>query len=128
MRAKHETEKGFTIVEVLIAVSVLTIGILAVCSMQVSATWGNTFAGRQTEGSTIALDRLEKLMALSYDNTDLAAGSHTDPSPPNGYNVAWEVVDDSPLDNAKRIIVTVTWTSHGRQKNVSVERIVPRII
>ena len=128
MRAKIQTDKGFTIVEVLIAISILTIGILAVSSMQVSAIWGNSFAGRQTEGSTIALDRLEKLMALSYDNTDLAAGSHTDPSPPSGYSVVWEVEDDSPLDNVKRIIVTVTWTSHGRQKDVSVERIVPRMI
>ncbi len=128
MRAKLETDKGFTILEVLIAISVLTIGILAVSSMQVSAIWGNAFAIRQTEGTTIALDRLEKIMSLSYENTDLAAGSHTDPSPPSGYSVVWNVADDSPLNNAKRVIVTVTWTGHGVQKDVSLERIVPRIM
>jgi type IV pilus assembly protein PilV len=128
MRTKLETEKGFTIIEVLIAISVLTIGILAVSTMQVSAIRGNAFASRQTEGTTLALDRMEKIMSLSYENTDLAAGNHTVPSPPSGYTVVWNVSDDSPLNNAKRIIVTVTWTGHGVQRNVSVERIVPRII
>lgn len=128
MRAKLETEKGFTMIEVIIAISVLTIGILAVSSMQVSAIRGNSFAGRQSEGTTIALDRLEKLMSLSYGDADLAAGSHTAPSPSSRYTVAWNVSDDSPMDNAKRVIVTVRWTAHGAQKNVSSERIIPRMM
>jgi prepilin-type N-terminal cleavage/methylation domain-containing protein len=128
MRAKIKTEKGFTIIEVMIAVSVLAIGLLGVSSMQVSSMWGNAFARQQTEGATIALDRMEKLMSLSYDNTELDAGSHSDLSPPNGYSVVWEVENNSPLDNTKRVIVTVTWINHGVQKNVSVERFVPRII
>jgi type IV pilus modification protein PilV len=128
MRAKSETEKGFTIIEVLIAVSILAIGILAVSTMQVSSIRGNAFASRQTEGATIALDRMEKLMSLSYENTDLAGGSHSDPSPPNGYSVVWDVENDSPLDNTKRVIVTVMWIGHGVQRDISVERIIPRII
>jgi type IV pilus assembly protein PilV len=128
MRAKLETDKGFTILEVLIAISVLAIGILAVASMQVSAIRGNAFASLQTEGTTIVLDRMEKLMSLSYGDADLAAGSHTDPSPPSGFSVVWNIEDDSPLNNAKRVIVTVTWTDHGAQKDISVERILPRII
>ena len=128
MKAIFETEKGFTIIEVIIAISVLTVGILAVSSMQVSAIRGNAFASRQTEGTTIALDRLEKLMSLSYGDTDLAAGSHTAPSPSSRYIVVWNVSDDSPLNNAKRVIVTVTWTGHGVQKNLSVERIIPRMM
>ncbi len=128
MKAKLEPEKGFTIIEVLIAVSVLTIGILAVSTMQVSSIRGNAFASRQTEGTTIALDRLEKLMSLSYGDANLAAGSHTAPSPSSRYTVVWNVSDDSPLDNAKRVIVNVRWTAHGAQKNVSVERIIPRMM
>jgi hypothetical protein len=71
---------------------------------------------------------MEKLMSLTYDDADLAAGGHTDPSPPSGYSVVWDVADDSPLNDAKRVNVTVTWTDHGAQKDVSLERIVPRII
>ena len=128
MRSKLESESGFTLIEVIIAISVLTIGILAVASMQVSAIRGNSFAIRQTESTTIALDRMEKIMALSYEDAELAAGSHTDPSPPSRYGVVWNVAADSPLNNAKRVTVMVTWTDHGTNKTVSLERIVPRII
>lgn len=127
MKAKLQADRGFTLLEVIVAISILTVGILAVASMQSSAIWGNAFASRQTEGSTIALDRTEKLMALPYEDADLAAGSHTDPSPPSGYSVTWSVTDDSPLSNAKRVTVTVTWRYHVAQKSVSVERIIPRI-
>jgi prepilin-type N-terminal cleavage/methylation domain-containing protein len=128
MRAKLKTENGFTIIEVLIAITVLTIGILAVSSMQVYAIRSNAFASHQTQGTTMALDRLEKLMSLSYDDSDLAAGNHTDPSPPSEFSIAWDVEDNTPLDNAKRVKVTVRWTDHGIQKYVSVERIIPRMI
>ena len=128
MKAELRSEKGFTILEVFIAITVLSIGILAVASMQVSAMWGNNFAGRQTEGTTIALDRMEKLMSLSYQDPDLSSGNHIDPDPPSGYSVVWNVQDDTPLNNAKRVNVTVKWASHGAQRAVSVERIIPKII
>ena len=128
MRARIQTENGFTIVEVLIAISILTIGILAVSSMQVYAIRSNAFASHQTQGTTMALDRLEKLMSLPYDDSNLVAGSHTDPSPPNKFSIAWDVEDNVPMDNAKRVKVTVRWTDHGIQKYISVERIIPRII
>jgi type IV pilus assembly protein PilV len=128
MKTVFRTEKGFTILEVLIAISVLSIGILAVASMQVSAMWGNNFAARQTEATTIALDRTEKLLSLSYQATDLSSGNHTDSNPPNGYSIVWNVEDDTPLNNSKRVRVTVKWSSHGAQKAVSVERIIPKMI
>ena len=128
MKAKLKTDNGFTIIEVLIAISVLTIGILAVSSMQVYAIRSNAFASYQTQGTTLALDRLEKLMSRPYGDSDLTAGTHTDPSPPSKYSVVWDVEDNSPLANAKRVKVTVTWTDHGMQKHVSVERIIPRMI
>ena len=128
METVFRTEKGFTILEVLIAISVLSIGILAVASMQVSAMWGNNFAARQTEGTTIALDRMEKLLSLSYQAADLSSGNHTDPNPPNGYSIVWNVEDDTPLNNSKQVRVTVKWSSHGAQKAFSVERIIPKII
>lgn len=128
MKAKLKNEKGFTILEVLIAISVLSIGILAVASMQVSAMWSNNFASQQTEGTTLALDRMEKLMSLPYQDADLSSGNHTDHNPPSGYSVVWNVENDTPMTNTKRVIVTVKWKNHGVQKAVSVERILPKMV
>ena len=123
-----EASGGFTLLEVLIAISVLTVGLLGVASMQVSAIRANDFASAQTEAATAGMDRIEKLLRLPYDHADLISGNHTDPSPPSGYTIGWNVTDDSPLSNTKTVTVTVSWVDRGKPKNISMRRIVPRII
>jgi len=125
---KKRKEQGSVLLEVVVAISILTIGLLAVASMQVASIRGNAFASGVTEGTCLAADRLEKLIGLPYTHSDLTAGNHTDPSPPSGYAVAWNVADDSPLNDTKTIDLTVTWSDHGAQKSVSLQRILPRII
>ena len=125
-----EASGGFTLLEVLIAISVLTVGLLGVASMQVSAIRANDFASAQTEAATVGMDRIEKLLRLPYDHADLLAtgNPHTVPTPPTGYTIGWNVTDNSPLNNTKTVIVTVNWVDRGKARNVSMRRIVPRII
>lgn len=125
---KRKTEQGSALLEVVVAISILAIGLLAVASMQVAAIRGNSFAGNVTEGTCMASDRLEKLMSQKYDHADLTAGAHTDPSPPNGYTITWNVTDDSPFSDTKTITLTVIWSNHGSQKSVAMQRIIPKMI
>jgi prepilin-type N-terminal cleavage/methylation domain-containing protein len=121
-------EGGFTLIEMLIAVSILSAGLLALGSMQVSAIGGNAHSANVTEGSTLAADRLEKLLALPYTHADLTSGAHVDPSPPAGRTVRWNIVDNAPLLNTKTITLTVQWTDHEIQKSVSMQRILARML
>ena len=94
---------GFTILEVMIAISILAIGLLAVFSTQTTSIRANTNANRLTEGMTLAQDKMEELLALSYDDVN------TDGSPvsdPGGYTISW-TVDDMVFPNTKLITVTV---------------------
>lgn len=117
-------QKGFTLIEVLIAVTLLVIGILAVASMQITSLQGNNFAIRVTEASTWAGDSLETLMARSYIHADLvddnangfaglndtdSVGSLADGGPVvNGdFTVFWNVADDYPIFGCKTIRVLV---------------------
>lgn len=59
---------GFTLVELMIAVSVLAIGILGVASMQLTAIRGNQTAMELTSAATVATRALEYLMSLDYDD------------------------------------------------------------
>jgi prepilin-type N-terminal cleavage/methylation domain-containing protein len=68
---KRRNEKGFTLLEVIVSISVLTIGLLAVTSMQGSNITRNKFAGGVTEATSWASDQIEKLMILPYDHADL---------------------------------------------------------
>ena len=65
-------EKGFTLVEVLIAMVVLSIGFLGAASMHIAAVNANASSNSMTEAAHLAQSRLESLMALEYslDFTD----------------------------------------------------------
>ncbi len=62
------TDKGFTLVEVMIGMAIFLIGFLAVGTMQIAAVNGNAGAREATEAATRATDQLETLIALPYDS------------------------------------------------------------
>ena len=91
------SEKGFTLVEVMIALAVFTIGILAVNAMQTKAISINTSANKLTLASSWASDRVERIFALDYDDpliadTDGDGNGNTEDADDDG------VDDDDNLD------------------------------
>lgn len=117
MTEKQGREAGFTLLEVIIAISILTVGLLAVASMQTAAIRGNDAAYRITESATWAQDRLEYLMALPYDNSSLSNGTgKTDPmTTPANYTITYDVVN-GPIANTKRITVIASRNDRGATK------------
>ena len=62
----QQSERGFTLVEIMVAVVVLSIGLLASASMQLSAVRVNSSANGMTAATNLAQSSLEELMALQY--------------------------------------------------------------
>ena len=122
---KSNKEKGFTLLEVLIAISIFSIGILAVGTMQISSIGGNASARMHTEAATWAADRAERLMALPYDHADLDAANnpHAATEGDGVHNIQWNVADNTPISNTKTIRVIVTWNARGGQKSVFIDYI-----
>jgi len=63
---KKIDNSGFTLIEVIISLGVLSVGILALFSMQTMGIKGNSTAYRVTEASTWAADRVEEIVSLDY--------------------------------------------------------------
>ena len=122
-------EKGFTLIETMIAMAILAIGILAVTSMQITAFQGNRAARRQTEAVALAAQQLEELGALPYDDARLASGSHSESGvgPAGQYDLEWQIAPDSPLPETKTITLTVGWNSRGGQRNAEFNHIIADI-
>ena len=59
---------GFTLLEVLIALFIFSIGILGVNAMQLTSIQGNGKANRITGASNIAADRIEQILSMPYDS------------------------------------------------------------
>jgi prepilin-type N-terminal cleavage/methylation domain-containing protein len=66
VRRTRKTDGGFTLVEIMLAIGILSIGLLAIASMQISAVRGNSSARDTSEAATLAELQVETLMSLPY--------------------------------------------------------------
>jgi prepilin-type N-terminal cleavage/methylation domain-containing protein len=117
MRIRKINSGGFTMIEVLVAVAVFSIGFLAVGLMQIKGIHSATSSRQKTEAVNVAEIQTERLMAMKfylddngidddhngetdfYDmNPDLAAGSFSEDTDWTGkYTVFWRITDNVPL-------------------------------
>jgi type II secretory pathway pseudopilin PulG len=135
MIRNRPNSEGFSLVETLIAMIILTFGLMATGQMLASAIGGTTLARSKGSATMVAQDRLDFLSdAFRQDpnGADLTIGTHgpvqedvinpSDSSIVNRYNVAWAVtaiVDPRPgfLNKAKQVTVTVTPIGSGTTVN-----------
>lgn len=78
-------DRGFTLVEVMMALVIFSVGILGVASMHISSITGNHYVMEHTQALSMAKSRIDRLMMLSYN--DVVSSSETI----NGNIVIWEV-------------------------------------
>jgi len=113
---------GFTLIEVLIALFILTIGILGMYSMQLHAIKGNNTAMIITNESNWAADRIEKIIASDYttfidtngngseglDEDTVTTADGYELSSDGNYLIYWNVTEDKPAEpNMKTVKVIV---------------------
>ena len=111
-----KADAGFTLIEILIAMFILSFGLLSLASMQIVAIRVNTASSSLTSGSTLVQDKIEALMALQFDNADLADPTpvgtfqcYPEPAPPKGYSLTWCVDNDATPPTVKTINIEAAW-------------------
>ena len=119
---------GFTLIEVLIVMTIFSIGVLAVAAMQMTSTKVNASARRMTEATALAEEQIENLMQLPYDHADLDPAINPHLSTQGPYLVNWNVteidLDSNGTNDSKEVNVTVSWRYAG-QRNLSMLYIIP---
>jgi prepilin-type N-terminal cleavage/methylation domain-containing protein len=111
-KISHQDESGFTLIEVLIATAIFTIGILSVNAMQIAAIRGNYVANGLTEASVLVADEIEKIMSSPYADVPLGITTTTI----DDYTLERNVTDNTSMAPFTRMVeVTVA----GRQREVS---------
>ena len=70
-------QRGATLIEAMVAIAILTIGILTVMVMQASAINHSSSAMNRSEANGVALALLETLKELPFDDPNLAATTAT---------------------------------------------------
>ena len=107
--------RGFTLIEVLIAMAIFAVGLLALASLQIRTIQMNASARMQTEETSIAVDWLERLIALPYDDPLLNTGVlHEATSAP--YRIVWDVSAGPIAEVTKSISLEVSVANpYGRR-------------
>jgi type IV pilus assembly protein PilV len=108
-RKLHLT-RGFTLIEVLIAMVMFAIAVLGLATLQVGQIQANAKAKRRTTALTLAQDTIEKVRdGQGCSNTSQTQGAIT---------YALECSTSSGPDGVQDITVTVNWTDSTNQSVV----------
>ncbi len=98
---------GFTLIEILIALVIFSISILAFAGLTVTATRTGSYGGRMTEAVTFAQDKLEELKANSWEKIVSGGDQETGPTGIN-YTRNWKVLEKE-TRNLKTVSITIDW-------------------
>jgi len=113
--SKRPTEGGFSLIEVLFALTFLAVGILAVASMIPAGTRGVSQSRVLTSGLMAAQIKMEDLKGTPF--VALTPGTFADTT--SVFTRTWTVTDSVPMANCKKIVVTSQWNdSHGAESTV----------
>ena len=82
-------QQGFSLVEVLVAILLLTVGLLALAKMQTQAVASNSFGNQLTQATFLAQDKLEELRLLNECFLEVSARPQ----------LSWTTEDQDVVDN-----------------------------
>jgi type IV pilus modification protein PilV len=122
------SREGMTLLEVMIALAILAVGLLAMLAMQVSAMRSGKYGRHTTEAAQLARDQMEYLHRLDWSDAAIQPTGWTvdfmgsgaaevvqvasagGPQQEMTYNVAYRVTNDALDANLRLVDVRVTWT------------------
>lgn len=125
-RRRRAGSEGFTLLEVMIALSILGVGLLAMLAMQLHAMQAGRAGKHTSQAATYAKEQIELLNRLSWTDPSLAdTGGWTVPVVEQAqvteggvayveqaYNVSWRITDVTV--DLKAIDVQVQWNEPDR--------------
>lgn len=103
---RRRKSHGFTLIEILVALVILGVSLLALAGLMVTTTRNNASAGQVTEAATLAQDKLEELRAIPWDRVVSGQDQRTG-STGIRFGRNWNVAANG---NIKTITITVSWS------------------
>jgi prepilin-type N-terminal cleavage/methylation domain-containing protein len=104
--------KGFTLIEILIALVILSFSLLGLAGLMIMTTKSNSYGGHMTEAATLAQDKLEEFRAVRPQPPplgDIPDGPGNDQkvgATGVNYTRNWNIATNG---NLRTITITINW-------------------
>lgn len=119
----HSRRKGFTIIEAVVAVAILSIAFVAIIQIFPGTIGLNTNSKRLTVATHLAQQKLEEFVATPYSYISLESDpSFTNFTESGFYDFAWKAKITQEDTDLKKIEVTVSWDNQKGSITVSTLR------
>jgi prepilin-type N-terminal cleavage/methylation domain-containing protein len=131
----NRTAGGFTLIEVMITIGILTFGLLSLATMQIHAMHGSDRGRHATHAAAIAENKMEQLQQDSWASIGVTGGFVADPVEQSSvkldgatvvernYNVSYQITDLQPTFT-RAVDVQVSWAEeNGEVRSVTLSSI-----
>ena len=121
----NRAARGFTILEVMIVIAILTFGFVALAAMQIQAVRGSDRGRHATNAAALAENKMEQLQQDPWTSVTVTTGFEADPTETNNvqlvggsslderaYSVSYQVTDLQPTFT-RAIDVQVSWSEES---------------
>ncbi len=134
-RRSARTTSGFTLIEVMIVIGILTLGLLSLAAMQIHAMQGSDRGRHATQAATIAQTKMELLQQDPWASIGVTGGFVADPNEINfveieggsaaemTYNVSYQITDIA-ATFTRAIDVRVFWSEEdGEARSITLSSV-----
>lgn len=135
----RRNERGFSYLEILLALTNFGIGFAALLSLNTVIGDRNAITQEMTAATLIGHNQMEALKLQGY-NALIDGGTAVDGSAgpldatgtaksSGAYTVKWDIQNNVPSTNLKRILLTVSWLAdNGKQKKIILDTVISNVI
>jgi type IV pilus assembly protein PilV len=127
--ADFREEGGFTLLELLVALAILSVGLLGTAVLTTGIIRGNFFSKNITSATAVAQTTIEGAQRVGYTavNTYVTDSSKVPPTVSMGgvsFSQSASVTNNSPASNMKTISITVSWSeANNAARSVTLQTI-----
>ncbi len=112
---KIQNDSGFSLLEIMVALAILSFGMLGTAALIGGIARGNMISKNITVATTLAEDKMEEVMRLGYSGMPSSDTSTTEDYNSISNFLAYKRVTktyiDNPMAKMKKIVVEVNWES-----------------
>jgi type IV pilus assembly protein PilV len=113
---------GFTLVESMLTLAIMSVGLLALAGLQITALRGNALSRSMTTAVSIAEESLEQLKNIPY--TDIEAEATTQVTASHLRFTREVTVTNGPLPDTKSVSVLVSWQDQAKTHTLPIATII----